>query len=145
MHKTHLPESDNLTKTPVPLHHLVDKLVISLLPGATVSGSFIINDICRQLRVNTDPQVLASVLGSVLYHSILFSGDDCLRISAKSFGLVTLVHIRNSHSENEKLIAESLSQIRPLAEKLGGCIQISNNRTKGTTIVFTFLNPAIAA
>src|SRR5664279_2210757 len=128
MQTIHLSENETFPKPTIPLHHLVNQLVISLLPKASMLRSFIVNDVCRQIRVNTDQNILASVLGSVLYHSLLFSGDDCIHISAKSFGMVTLVHVRNSNWENEKLISERLSQIRPLAEKLGGCIHISNNR-----------------
>jgi hypothetical protein len=48
--------------------------------------------------------------------------------------------IRHDHA-----ISAGLHQIQPLAEKLGGCISITNNRIKGTTVAFTFLNLTEAA
>ncbi len=133
------------TKDPIALHNLVDQLVWSLLPRAARQGSLIVNDVQQEMLVNTDRNMLASVLGSLLYNTVAHAENNCIHVSAKSFGRVTLVHVRNNCIRHDHAIASSLHQVQPLAEKLGGCVSISNNKMKGTTVAFTFLNLPQAA
>lgn len=128
----------------LPLRKLVDQLVVSLLPRTTELRTLIVNDISQELEVSTDQHILASVLCCLLYNTVTHSESNCIRISAKAFGYTTLVHVRNNCRENEMLIVV-INEARPLAEKLGGCISVTNNDASGTTIAFTFLNPAVAA
>ncbi|MBS1917501.1 MAG: HAMP domain-containing histidine kinase [Bacteroidetes bacterium] len=123
------------------LHKLADKLIVSLLPKTTLQKSIIINDIGDDLYTNADQQLLASVVSSLLDNAIQYVPSSCIRVSAKAFGYITLVHVRTSGPHLEELFAASLSSFQPIAEKLGGCITISNNNLRGTTMAFTFINP----
>jgi hypothetical protein len=129
----------------MPLHKLVDELLTSLLPRASALKSSIVNDINQELQVNTDQNLLASVLGSLLYNTVSHSWSNRIRVSANVYDLVTHVRVRNNIRENEKQLLDNLCQIQPLAEKLGGSISITDNMLNGTTIGFSFPNPGVAA
>ena len=133
------------SQQPMPLHKLVDELLTSLLPRASALKSSIVNDINQDLQVNTDQNLLASVLGSLLYNTVSHSWSNQIKVSANVYGLVTYVRVRNNIRENENQLLENLSQIQPLAEKLGGSISITENMLNGTTIGFSFVNPAEVA
>src|SRR5579871_2456614 len=123
------------------LHKLADKLIVSLLPKTTSQKSIIVNDIGEELFTNTDQQLLASVLSSLLDTAIQYAPASCIRVSAKAFGYITLVHVRTNEPHMEEIFAAPLDEFQKIAEKLGGCITISNNNLRGTTMAFTFINP----
>jgi hypothetical protein len=126
------------TQTPIALHQIVDQLVLGLLPRTARQKSLIINDIKEQMFVSTDNNMVASVLGCLLNTTVDNTQNNCIRISAKLFGNITLVHVKNNDISHQAAITKSLSQIQPLAQKLGGCISITNNKVRGTTVAFTF-------
>jgi hypothetical protein len=132
------PTSPNDSLT---LHKLANRLIISLLPRATFLKSIIVNDISTELHANADQELLASVLSCLLHSAIVYSPASCIRISAKAFGYVTLVHVRTNDPQEAEPFSESLNQLQPLAEKLGGCITVTNNSDHGATLAFTFINP----
>jgi hypothetical protein len=129
-------------QTNIDLHKLADDLIISLLANTTKQRSFIVNDIHRELRVSADRGILSSVLSTLLYDTVAHTSDNCIHISAKAFGYITLIHIRNNNGDYDKAISVSLNQVQSLAEKLGGCIGITNNRLNGTTVALTFVSQA---
>jgi signal transduction histidine kinase len=129
--------NDSLT-----LHKLTDRLITSLLPRATLSKSVIVNDINTELHANADQELLASVLSCLLHNAIVYSPASSIRVSAKAFGYITLLHVRTNDTQQSELFCGSLNQLQPLAEKLGGCITVTNNSIQGATLAFTFINPA---
>ena len=135
-----LPLDLNESKPYATLRQLVDQLSLSLLPQTVQQKSLIVNDVQQEMFVNTDKNILASVLSSLLNITILHSQNNCIRVSAKLFGNITLVHVKNNDSSLDGAIAHRLKQIQPLAEKLGGCVAVTHNKIKGTTVAFTFNN-----
>jgi hypothetical protein len=129
--------NDSLT-----LHKLTDLLIISLLPRTTFLKSIVVNDINTELHANADQELLASVLSCLLHSAIVYSPASSIRVSAKAFGYITLVHVRTNDTQQLELFSDSLYQLQPLAEKLGGCITVTNNSIQGATLAFTFINPA---
>ncbi|MES1223073.1 MAG: hypothetical protein ABUT20_46700 [Bacteroidota bacterium] len=124
------------------LHNLTDKLIISLLPKSTKQKNIIINDISEELTANADEQLLAAVMGCLLQTAVAHASSSCIRVSAKAFGYITLVHIRSNEVYNEEISDDYMRRLQPLAEKLGGCITVTNSNLRGTTMAFTFINPA---
>ena len=133
------------TKPVVALHQLVNQLVIGLLPRTVNKKSFIINDVQREMFVDADENILASVIGSVLNIAIVYTQNNCISISAKLYGDVTLVYVEDKVMRQNSAVFYSLYCIQPLAEKLGGSITISNNKAQGTTVTFIFVNNQQAA
>jgi len=136
---------ENEQSRPVNLHQLVDQLMSTFLPRAVRQNSLILNHVEQQLPVVTDRNVLASVLGNLIYNTVALTNNDCIQVSAKTFSNITLIHIRKSDTCYEEEIMKSFQPIQTLAAKLGGCISVTSNKAKGTTVAFTFLNRAAAA
>jgi hypothetical protein len=129
----------------MPLHNLVDELLFSLLPCANEMKSSIVNDINHELLLNTDKNLIGIVLGSILHHTIMHSWHNRIRVSARVYGLKTMINLKNNIKEDAKQVFNNLSQVRLLAEKFGANVHITDNMLNGTTIAFTFLNSAPAA
>jgi len=127
------------------LHQLIDQLLVTFLPRAVRQNSIILNQVQQELPVVTDKNVLASVLGNLIYNTVALTTNNCIKVSAKTYSNVTLIHIRKDDFCYEEEIEKSFQPIQALAEKLGGCISVSSSESKGTTVTFTFLNLAGAA
>jgi signal transduction histidine kinase len=123
----------------VGLHLMINQLSASTMPIATRKSSFIVNDIPAELSVKADPQKLAAVLGTLLHTMISQSNNSCIRISAKTYGNVMLVHIRNDRHHSGQAFASSLEEAQQIAQKLGGTVTVNNYRDGATTITFSFL------
>ena len=127
-------------KNPLPLHVIVDRISISSISSATQRHSFIVNDVPADMQVTTDENMLATVLGSLLNTIITHSKNCCIRVSAKLFGKVALIQLKETHSFNDESFNGNIRQLQNLAEKIGGTISICRDRSKETTVVFSFAN-----
>lgn len=129
-----------ITNNPVALHIMVSRISATSLPTATRKNSFIINDVPADLQAMTDEHMLATIVGSLLNTVITHTENCCIRISAKLYGRVVLLQLKESHSGNGSAFAANLRQVQQLAEKIGGSVSVSNERHETTTIVFSFVN-----
>jgi len=119
---------------------MVSRVSASSLSAATRKNSFIINDIPVDLHANTDEHMLATIFGSLLNTVITHTQDCCIRITARLYGKVVLIHIKESHRIQAPAFSGNIRQLQQLAEKIGGSISISNDANEATTIVFSFVN-----
>ncbi|MDP4263718.1 MAG: ATP-binding protein [Bacteroidota bacterium] len=133
------------TQNHVALSLMVSRISASSTPSATRRHSFIINDIPKELEVNTNENMLATIFGSLLNTVITHTENCCIRISAKLYGKVALIHLKQSHQPNKTAFNGSIRQVQQLAEKIGGTISINSERSRATTIVFTFVNDLLLA
>lgn len=124
----------------VALYKLVDQVAQYLMPRIVEQKSFIINDLNKEMLVTTDEGILITVLRNLLDAIITHSQSNCIRISAKAFGNIVLLYVKDSDNKHEEAIAGCLIQVAPLAEKIGGCITLNNYTAKGTTVAFSFYN-----
>jgi hypothetical protein len=129
----------------IALQTLVGRLIASVIPATVRHKSFLVNDIPAGLNLtaNTDRvvAVLSNLFNTVAAHAI----DSCIRISAKVYGNIILVQLRDRNSINTYTIAHSLQEVQPIAESLGGYVGITSQRKNETTIVFSFPNLPAAA
>ena len=125
---------------PTSLHHLVDRLSMSLEPTARRNKNLILNnipeDICSEIHVS----MVASVLSRLMNIVILHTEDSRIRISAKTFGNVVLIHVKDDGCLNYDSISHKLAEIQSQAEKIGGFVGFTSYRNKLTTIAFSFMN-----
>lgn len=128
------------TQAPVGLQVMVNRISTSSIPAATRKHSFIVNDIPADIAVSTDENMLATVFGSLLNTVITHTENCCIRISAKLYGEVVLVNLKESHQADGQSFRGSLRQIQQLAEKIGGAVSVSHGQTTETTILFSFAN-----
>jgi len=136
---------DELIQSPIMLQETVNRILASCMPSATRKNSFIINDVPTGMHVSTDEQRVASVFGAILNAVITHTENTCIRISAKFYGKVVLLHLKETHRLNSSAFVANFRQIQQLAEKIEGTVSISNHEGEATTIVFSFQNNLSAA
>ena len=129
----------------VALHLMINQLSVSTMPSATRRGSYIMNEIPSEIYVRADSQKLATVLGTLLNTVISQSSDSCIRVSAKPFGDVMLVHIRDHHNLSGRRFNVCLGQAQKMAEIIGGTVTVNEYREAETTIALSFMNLPEAA
>ena len=133
------------TQSQVALHLMINQLSVSILPSAMRRHSVVVNDIPSAMYVNTDAHKLAAVLGNLLSTMIGHSTNSYIRISAKTYGNVALLHIKDNSRLNSPAFACSLAEIQQLAERIGGNVGVTSYRNGITTVAFSFINHPIAA
>lgn len=137
-----LPETSNnkQTYTCITLHKLVNQVIAGLPSRTAKQIEFIANDVQERMLVSTDKDTLGIILGFLLSTTTMYSQNNTIRLSAKLIGSITLIHVKTSDTGNSDIIAEDFHKIQPLAEKLGGCITVSNYKMHGISLAFTFIN-----
>lgn len=129
----------------VALHLMINQLAVSTMPSAARRRSFIMNDIPSEVYVRANAQKLAAVLGSLLNTVINQSSDSCIRVSAKPYGDVMLVHIKDLHNLNGRTFSVCLGQAQKMAATIGGTVTVNEYRKEMTTIALSFMNLPEAA
>lgn len=121
------------------LYQLVDNNVKNYLSVARRNSNSFINNVSDKLRINANESVLNSVIGGVLNAVVTHVRESHIQISAKElYGKMIEVNIKDDNCYNTYAVALSLQDIVPLAEKIGGRIDITNQRQKITTVSFRF-------
>jgi hypothetical protein len=128
------------TQNRLTLQAMVKRISVNSLPAAAEKHSFIINDIPSDIQVSADEHMVASVFGSLLNTIISHTENCCIRISANLFGKEVLINLKESYQVNVRAFAGSLREIKQLAEKIGGTVTITSDRTRETSIFFSFAN-----
>jgi len=127
------------------LYNIVTLIAGSMEHTANDNKSFIINDVPEDIVIDTDEQLLASVLSNLMSEVIMHTRDGCIRITAKLFRNVVLLHVKNDGSLNYDSVSQKMTKMQAQAEKLGGFVGFTSYRNKLTTIAFSFMNKQIAA
>jgi hypothetical protein len=121
------------------LYQLVDNNVKNYLAIAKRNSNSFINNVNDKLWVNANEAVLNSVIGGVLNAVVTHVRESHIQISAKElYGKMIEVNVKDDNCYNTYAVALSLQDIVPLAEKIGGRIDITNQRQKITTVSFRF-------
>jgi hypothetical protein len=119
---------------------VIDRLSESLEPLTISNNVSIINDVPPDLFVGTDKNLLASVLSNLLNLLINHQDSGSIQISAKLFGNVVLLHIKDDGGRDFSPVAQNILRIQPMVEKLKGFVGITSHRNDRTTIAFSFVN-----
>ena len=137
---TQLPFAVSSTQTvlsePVPLHRLIDQLMVGLLPLVTGRKSFVINDVDQAFHVHADENVLAYVLGNLLSGAINGTANVCIRVEAISNDQGVQIRVRNNGTYFYSTVSHGFSHVVQAARQLGGNIIIYNQRNEGTSLTF---------
>jgi hypothetical protein len=129
----------------ITLSQMVKNLTGSFQLFARRNKSVIVNDIPEDLFIDTDPELVATVLGGVISAVIKNAKESYIRLSAKTYGNVILVHIKDHNNFNYCPVENKLRQLSPLAEKIGGSVSVTSQRNNVTTFAFSFPNLPMAA
>lgn len=125
-------------ENPTRIHEVADNLVKSFLPEAVSNQNFFINDIPEHLQFQKDSQVVASVLGGLLSAIATYAKNSCIRLTAKLYGNVILIHVKNSNSFNCNVIQGRLQQLQLLAGKAQGSVGFTSHQNNITSVTFGF-------
>jgi hypothetical protein len=129
--------SDNRTK--LSLHKLVDDVIRVSSPVPVHSKNSVVNNVPANLYVNNNEMAVASVINELLQAVISNAADGEIYVSAKElFGNTVKVSVKDNNCYNTYGVACGLQKVVPLAEKIGGYLNIINQRQKITTVEFSF-------
>jgi hypothetical protein len=145
MQNSYAQASKASTQSQVALHLMINQLSVSTLPTAIRRENVVVNDIPAAMYVHTDAHKLAAVIGGLLNTVIGHSSNSYIRVSAKSYGHVMLVHIKDNGRLNSPGFAGSLADIQKLAERIGGSVSVTSYRNDVTTVALSFVNLPAAA
>lgn len=129
----------------VPLKKVVNALINVKLESVVKKGSFFINEVQGNLPLNANPDVVIRVLDQLLQNVLNETGKGCIRISAKEYSQVLLIHIYDLHEAEygaENIVSDL---IRVEANKIGGYVGITRRQKNQTVIAFSFPNVPAAA
>lgn len=145
MKSFYTPTLTTIPQSNTNLHGMINLLSVSNMPSAIRRRSILVNEIPSELLVNADEQKLAAVLGMLLHTVIDHTNDSCIRISAKVYGNVTLVHIKENIHPYGRAFNCKIEEAQKLAEKIGGNVTVTSYRNDVTTIALSFMNLSAAA
>jgi len=99
----------------------------------------IINTISTDILISTGDEVILSVIQRMVTAVVANAFDTTINVTAKEvYGNTLEVKIKDENCYNTYAIAISLQSAVPLAEKIGGHLDITNQKQKITTIEFRF-------
>jgi len=108
----------------MPLHQLVNKVMIGLLPLAVSHKSFVINDVNPDVSVLADENMLAFVLGAMLNQTISATENECIRVEATSERCAIYISVKTIsqflYSDN----GSGLKEMELAAAKIGAHVTI---------------------
>jgi hypothetical protein len=126
------------------LRQVANRLVNTFLPLAARNKNFFVNEIPENLSISNNPQLVASVLGGLISSVVSNTKNSCIRLSAKVYNHVILLHVKDCSSQGHPE-EHRLRQLQPIAEKIGGVVSITSQRMNITTFAFSFPNLPLAA
>jgi len=129
----------------VQLRQLAGKLIAGIQPAAVRQNSFIINEISPAIMVTTDENLLASVINNLLAVIVSRNKNSCIRITAKPFRNVVLLHIKDQNRSVKETTINDFDELQPLAAMVGGCITICNQSDRATTLAMSIADLAAVA
>lgn len=120
------------------IHDVADHLLKSFLPKAVSNQNFFINDIPVHLEFQKDAGVATSILSGLLSVIATYAKNSCIRLTAKLYGNVTLIHVKNSNGVNSSFIQGHLQQLQVLAGKTKGSVGFTSHQNSVTSVTFGF-------
>lgn len=87
-----------------------------------------------------DKNILSSIISKLLHAMLKHARDTSIRISAKRYNNIVLVHVKDSNGCNNQGINYGVQQAQPLATRIGGFLDITSSRHRETTVSFSFPN-----
>jgi hypothetical protein len=140
MKKDFAAKNITTTEDTIGLQVMVGRITAGTVSAASRKHSFVVNDVPSDILVGTDEHMLAAVFGSLLNTVISHTDNCCIRISAKLYGNVVLVNLKESYAVSGHAFTGSIRQVQQLAERIGGAVSICNEKTRETSIILSFAN-----
>jgi signal transduction histidine kinase len=126
------------------LNQITGNLINNYVNQAAKHNSFFVNDIPRTLTVEFNQSWVRSVISNLLTTIVQHTRDTCIRLTARQYGYVLVLEVRESGSINGYAMACDLQESNAMAEKIGGCLSISVQDPM-VTVAFSFPDLPAAA
>ena len=130
--------------TAMPLHQLVNKVMIGLLPLAVSHKSFVINDVNPDVNLVVDENMLALIVGSMLNQTLSATENECIRVEASCGQDATSISIKTISQFLYGNSDSGLKEMELAAEKIGARISILHS-TCGMEVTCSFKKSLKAA
>ncbi|MDP4263254.1 MAG: hypothetical protein Q8941_12070 [Bacteroidota bacterium] len=128
---------DNPTR--VSLHQLVDRLINVSVNAAIRNRNSVVNNVSEKFQVSSNEDGIASVISGMLKAVIVNTTESVVYISARQwYDKMIELNVKDDNCYNTYGVALNLQELVPLAETIGGHLDITNKRQKITTISFRF-------
>jgi hypothetical protein len=137
--------SNNNPVKAITLERLVHALINVKLESVVRKQSFFINEVQCNVPLKADRNVVTYVLDALLQNVLNETSSSCIRISAKEYSQVLLIHIYDNHEADygaENVVSDL---VRVEAKKIGGFVGITRHQKNQTVIAFSFPNVPLAA
>ena len=122
----------------VSLYDLIDNTVRSSLPFALRNHNLILNEISSGFMVHCEKQTLSNVVREILNAIMEFSKSSYIRISAKRYHEIVLVHFKDFNILNKTQAPYNLQPVQKMAVEIDGYVGITSYRQYETTIALSF-------
>jgi hypothetical protein len=122
----------------ISLYDLIDNTIRSSLPFALQNHNLILNEISSGFMVHCEKQSLTEIIREVLNAIMELSKSSYIRISAKRYHEIVLVHFKDFNILNKNQPAYKLQPVQQLASEIEGYVGITSYRQYETTIALSF-------
>lgn len=121
------------------LYNAVDQLIKTSIAASHLNRNTIVNNISPSLYITRYEEVIISVIQRMLQGVVGNATDSVIYLSAKElYGNMIEMRIKDENCYNTYAVAVSLQDAVPMAAKIGGHLDITNQKQKITTIAFMF-------
>lgn len=127
------------------LQRLVDSIISQITPETVVGNSRIINEVNPLLIIKTDPGIVESVIKDLINTLLENSLKRHIRISAKEYGNILLVHVKDINNKTSGMSEMLPFSIIDKAKMISGYVGITRHFDNTTVVAFSFPNLPMAA
>jgi len=121
------------------------EIALHLMVNRVVENPWVVtNHISPDIYVDADLPKLAAVMSSLLTAVSGHTKQTGLTISAKKYHNVLLLHLKTETELNFPEFIETISGLQPMAQEMGGTIELTSYRNNISTVAFSFLNRVAA-
>jgi len=126
-------------RTNVSLKKIVDDIIKKSSSALTSKNIDISNKVSPDAYVNANEDIIATIIEGILNSMMKNGADGDIEISAREqFSNTMKLSVKDNNCFNTYAVACSLQGLVSLTERVGGYLNITNQRQKITTIEFSF-------
>jgi hypothetical protein len=122
------------------LNQLIESLLQTHRSVAIQNKSLVVNNIPKDLLINTERDMLTSLISSILATVVHYTKGSCISISAKVYHDIILLNIKDNSLINNEAVISSLNRLQPVAEQLGGNISINIAPGQTASVILSFIS-----
>jgi hypothetical protein len=121
------------------LSELADLCIKQCLDAAKNNCNSLVNTVSDKLRLHGDETIVGEVICGLIRALASHTRESQIFITARQlYGKVIELIVKDENCVNTYGVALSLQDVVPLAQKIGGNIDISNKRQRITSVSFRF-------